>query len=176
MGNKQTIFTADKFNSIKACTNFSRSKILSLYKRFRELDPQRIPATMLTRDRTRVEITLFLRRAQPARRDIWICVEKTRRKYPNFEIMRRKCDGFFMGKMTSEVAIRAEIFHGNQTSYLFLFFSVWSAFFPFQTYFHHQKNVISRRVSTRFRRRIRRKTLRRKKRVRVGRVLNEDAS
>ena len=90
------------------------------------------------RDRTRVEITLILRRAQPARRDIWICVEKTRRKYSNFEKMRRKCDGFFMGKMTSEVAIRAEIFHGHQTSYLFLFFSVWSAFFPFQTYLNHQ--------------------------------------
>ena len=61
--------------------------------------------------------------------------------------MRRKCDGFFMGKMTSEVAIRAEIFHGNQTSYLFLFFSVWSAFFPFQTYFHHKKKC---HISTRF--------------------------
>jgi len=101
---------------------------------------------VLARDRTRVEITLFLRRAQPARRDIWIRVEKTRRKYPNFEKMRQKFDGFFMGKMTSEAAIRAVIFHGHQTSYLFLFFSVWSAFFSFQTYFRHKKNVISRRV------------------------------
>ena len=57
MGNKQTIFTADKFNSIKACTNFSRSKILSLYKRFRELDPQRIPATMLTQDALDITIS-----------------------------------------------------------------------------------------------------------------------
>ena len=48
MGNKQTVFTAEKFNSIKACTNFSRSKILTLFKRFRELDPNRIPTTMLT--------------------------------------------------------------------------------------------------------------------------------
>ena len=48
MGNKQTTFTAETFSSIKACTNFSRSKILTLFKRFRDLDPHRVPPTMLT--------------------------------------------------------------------------------------------------------------------------------
>ena len=81
---------------------------------------------VLNRDRTRVEITLLF-----VRRDHWICVEKKRQKFQNFEKMRRKCDGFFMEIMTSEVkiiglrgedtrqlmvTIRAEIFHGHQTT------------------------------------------------------------
>ena len=133
------------------------------------------------RDRTRVEITLFLRRAQPARRDHWVCVEKTRRKYPNFEKMRRKCIGFFMKKITSEVAIGAEIFHGHQTTTkccFYIYFYSFVIFLPISDPFPPPKNVRSRRISTRFRRKNWRKTMRREKRVRVrvGRVLHKNAS
>jgi hypothetical protein len=93
-----------------------------------------------SRDRTRVEITLFLRRAQPARH--WVCVEKTRRKYPNFEKMRRKCVSFFMNKMTSEVAIRGEIFHGHQTTTkrdFYIYFHSFVIFLPISDLFSTPK-------------------------------------
>ncbi|XP_054159408.1 calcium and integrin-binding family member 3-like [Oppia nitens] len=46
MGNKVTTFTDQQLENYQDCTYFTRKEILTVFQRFRELDPKRVPQVM----------------------------------------------------------------------------------------------------------------------------------
>ncbi|WAR00532.1 CIB3-like protein [Mya arenaria] len=46
MGNKLSIFTEDQLEAYQDCTFFTRKEILRIFRRFREISPQRVPVNM----------------------------------------------------------------------------------------------------------------------------------
>lgn len=50
MGNKITTFTDQQLECFQDCTYFTRKEIITLFKRFRDLDPNKIPKIMSEED------------------------------------------------------------------------------------------------------------------------------
>ncbi|XP_052796384.1 calcium and integrin-binding family member 3-like [Mya arenaria] len=56
MGNKLSIFTEDQLEAYQDCTFFTRKEILRIFRRFREISPQRVPVNMRDGKSRRVKI------------------------------------------------------------------------------------------------------------------------